>query len=450
MCPAPNDQLLRLIIESAADYAIFSMDSGGLVTSWNSGATKLLGYQDDDILGRASDIIFTEEQRRTGVPQQERQTASETGRAEDERWHVRQDGSEFWASGIMERLADGSGFLKILRDRTETYHAQKALRDSEERFRLLATNIPQLVFRTKGTGERTWGSPQWEVFTGLSDSESRDFGWLDAIHPDDRDVTLEAWRRAQLDGLYEVEHRIRRASDVSYRWHQTQARPIGDPGGGDTDWVGASTDIHELRTLKDRQNVLLAELQHRTKNLLTIILALARATFRTAANPETFLPSFESRIRALTRVQGLLALNENRPVPLADLIQSELLAHAWAQARVDVDGPSLDVSPKAAQALSLAVHELATNAVKYGALGDRGGRLSIRWHVGTGETGDELLTLVWQERDVPVRPPMEYKAGFGTELITKALPYQLHARTELRFEADGVVCTIALATENAR
>jgi PAS domain S-box-containing protein len=117
---------LPVLLDSATDYAILTTDAGGLVTSWNEGAWRLLGWHEDETLGRDIRIIFTPEDRDAGVPEREREQASNAGRAEDERWHVRKDGSRFWASGIAMPLRDGAGgFLKILRDRTEHLHAER-------------------------------------------------------------------------------------------------------------------------------------------------------------------------------------------------------------------------------------------------------------------------------------------------------------------------------------
>ena len=111
-----------------------------------------------------------------------------TGRAADERWHVKRDGSVFWASGQLTPLRDGGvhGYLKILRDHTEQRLTAERLRASEERFRTLAEGIPQLVWRSRSDGDRTWGSPQWVAYSGLSLEQSVGFGWLDAVHMEDR------------------------------------------------------------------------------------------------------------------------------------------------------------------------------------------------------------------------------------------------------------------------
>ena len=192
--------------------------------------------------------------------------------------------------------------------------------------RWLATNIPQLVFRSRGSGSRTWGSPQWEVFTGLSPESSVEFGWLGAVHSDDRHATLAAWEEAQKTKEYYAEHRIRRAPDGEYRWHQTRAKPVGD-GTADDDWVGTSADIHDLRTLQGRQQVLMAELQHRTRNLLAVVQAVARQTERNSDTLGGFGVEFESRLRALSRVQGMLAQVDHQDIDLETLVRSELGAN---------------------------------------------------------------------------------------------------------------------------
>src|SRR5690606_20072285 len=104
-----SEDRLRLILENAREYAIISMDLERCVTSWNSGAESIIGYTESEILGEFADVIFTEEDRANGVPEKEASTALETGRASDERWHVRKDGSHFWASGVMTKMCDATG-----------------------------------------------------------------------------------------------------------------------------------------------------------------------------------------------------------------------------------------------------------------------------------------------------------------------------------------------------
>ncbi|NPD68558.1 PAS domain S-box protein [Lichenicola cladoniae] len=434
------------VADSVTAFAIFTQDRAGIVTSWNMGAERLTGYRDAEILGRISNVIFTPEDNAAGIPEAERAQAMLDGRAEDERWHLRKNGSRFWGSGLLIPLAGpDAGFVKILRDLTERHVTAKRLRENEELFRVLATNVPQLVFRTRTTGDRTWGSPQWIEFTGLDLEHSLKFGWLSAIHPDDREATVAAWSAAQEGGDYSIEHRIRRAVDGAYRWHQTRARQIesGDAVAGEM--VGTSTDIHDMRNLRERQEILLAELQHRTRNLLAVVRSIAGQTLRASASLQEFDAEFGERLAALGRVQGLLARTDHQALDLGTLVEAELAAHAdgrRAADKVHIEGPPAVVSAGAAQALTLALHELATNAVKYGALGQPSGQLSVTWR--TEGVDAKRIVLDWRESGVVMPAGEPRRKGYGSELIERALPYQLRAHTRLQFGPDGVHCHISV------
>lgn len=444
-----SEELLQLLVDSATEFAIIAMDSQGDITSWNAGAERLLGYTGEEILGDSSGLIFTPEDRAAGVPEQERADARAKSRAEDERWHQRKDGSRFWGSGVLMRLSNGSGFVKIFRDLTDRRAAEQRVRESEKLFRLLATNIPQLVFRTQGSGSRKWGSPQWIAFTGLSLEDSLGFGWLDAVHPEDREVTIAAWTTARTNGEYYVEHRLRRAADGEYRWYQTRAKPVLDIEG---DWVGTSTDVHELREFQERQQVLLAELQHRTRNLLAVVSSIARQTMRASRSLDEFATEFDGRLGALSRVQGLLARPDYPPVDLRELVEMEIEAHTGGDVdrdKVSIDGPSALLPTNTAQTLALAIHELATNSVKYGALKQPSGKLDITWGIEGGDKEERRVALEWRETGVemPSRDRGQARGDYGRELIERALPYQLKAATSFGFGPDGVRCRIAIATQ---
>jgi PAS domain S-box-containing protein len=439
-------ELLELIIESSTDFGIFTIDPSGLVTTWNVGAERLFGFSESEVVGTSADVIFVPEDRAAGAPEKERAQALANGRAIDERWHQRQDGSRFWASGLMMPLKNPQlGFVKITRDLTERHRSQERLRENEERFRLLATSVPQLVFLTRPDGDRTWGSPQWIEFTGLSLEESLGFGWMDAIHPDDREATQNAWKAAQREGEYYVEHRVRRERDGAYLWHQTRAKPIASETAESKDWVGTMTDIDALRGLQGRQRVLMAELQHRTRNLLAVVQSIASQTVRSSSSIEDFRPRFEGRLQSLGRVQNLLSRAETDLVDLTDLITAELSAHArnGQSRKLSLSGAKVRLSASAAQTLALALHELTTNAVKYGAFAQPQGLLDISWAMDSGNPERELV-LKWRESGVAMPRPAKQRKGYGSELIERALPYQLGAKTKLVFREDGVQCTICI------
>ncbi len=437
-----HDKLLARAADSAVDLAIIVTDPQGHVLTLNSGARLLLGYTEADLLH--ADMIFTPEDLAENAPDTERAAAFADGTAEDERWHVRKDGSRFWGSGVMTPLADGIGFVKYMRDLTDRRRADELLRLSEERFRTLATNIPELVFTSLGDGLRTWGSPQWVVYTGLSDADSREWGWLEAVHPEDRPHTRESWEVASRSGIYEVEHRIRRVADGEFRWHQTRAMPLQRGDEAPVEWVGASTDIHQLRGLRESQDVLLAELQHRTRNLITIVQSIAHRSARSAPTLADFIRELDHRLQALSRAESLSPYGSHGVVDLRKLIDMELAAHLPVDrsSKVRLEGPSVNIPRTAAQPVGLALHELTTNAVKYGALKQEGGRLDISWRV---EKRDDEWRVALEWRETGLVMPADATArrrGYGTELIEQALRYQLSADTNLEFLADGVHCRV--------
>ena len=445
MIPRQED-LSHFIVESASDFAIFTMDQAGAVTSWNTGAERMFGYPEMQIVGTPGDVIFTPEDRRSGVPQREREEATTKGRAEDDRWHQRANGTRFWATGLLMPLRSPMrGYVKIARDRTDHHEADVRLQESEERFRLLATSIPQLVFRSLPDGTRTWGSQQWIDFTGLDLERSLDYGWMDAIHPEDREATRQAWTEARQKGEYYVEHRVRLKATGEYRWHQTRARPIRSDDTIPGDWMGTMTDIHQIRQLQERQQVMLAELHHRTRNLLTVIQAISMQLARSSSSKEAFLDALLTRLAALSRAQGLIARAQQSHFPLRDLIETELSAHlsgATEERQVHISGDDAMLPIITMQALALAVHELATNALKYGALATPTGRISISWRE-IGDQGPPHVLFEWKETGVNLVQKPVHK-GYGSTLIETALPRQLQTRTSLELEQDGMRCIIEL------
>ena len=320
--------------------------------------------------------------------------------------------------------------------------AEAALKTSERRMRSLATGIPQLVFRSESDGSRIWVSPQWIEFTGLSVEESIGRGWLAAVHPGERAATLAAWQGVEERGAFYIEHRILHAASGEHRWHQTRATPLRDEESRIVEWLGTSTDVDELRALQRRQELLVAELQHRVRNLLAMIRSIGQRTASTAESVEDYSQHLEGRISALARTQALLTREIGRGVDLQNLVLDELEAQAALPGRYTVKGDDVSLPPKAAEVLTLAVHELATNAVKYGALTKAGGRIEIGWTIEErDEGGPRWLCFTWTEFGVTMDGGPR-REGFGTELITGRVPYELKGEGRMDFRETGVAATI--------
>jgi len=196
-------------------------------------------------------------------------------------------------------------------------------------------------------------------------------------------------------------------------------------------------DVSTLMESEGRQAMLIAELEHRTRNLLGVVQAIATRTLRGAPG----LEDFGLRLSALGRAQSLLGGTLAGEVDLAEMSLSELSSLGVPMERVSLTGPKVALSFDMAQTFSLALHELSTNAIKYGCFRDAEGHLTVEWEVLPRSEGRQCLSLAWRERGGPAVVKPE-RSGFGTQLITKALPHTLGATARLDFDADGVRCTI--------
>lgn len=195
-----------------------------------------------------------------------------------------------------------------------------------------------------------------------------------------------------------------------------------------------------LRANEARQAVLLAELQHRVRNILGVVRGVVRRTADGAEDVESLEMHLDGRLAALARTQVMLTRAADAHVDLEMLVRDELLAQALDCARVTVEGPPTALGQKAAEVLTLAVHELATNAVKYGAV-EAGGGIQVLWDVAQDNAGRRLV-LRWSETGATLDPSQPRRSGFGTELIERRIPYELKGRGALTFRPDGVDCEI--------
>ncbi|MEX6507376.1 PAS domain S-box protein [Jiella sp. M17.18] len=442
-----SEQRFRLIVEQARDYAIFTTDTEGTVTDWLPGAEAVFGYDAGSIVGRHSEILYTPQDRAGGEVAKELAMAAETGHAPNIRWHQRRDGTLVFIEGSVTALrtpgGELRGFLKIGRDVTARRAAELELRQSRQQLRSLIAGIPQLVWRADRNGHCIWASQRWEAFTGLSLEASRGTGWLDAVHPDDRPGIEAAWTTAEDRGEFSADCRFREAASGRYRWFEIRALPSPDEAGDALEWFGTSTDIDDRRRLEEHQRVLLAELQHRVRNSLAVVRSIVRRTAETADTVEDYAMHLEGRIDAFARVQSAVTRDPGGRVSLLDLVADEMIAATAREGEtVFIAGPDLRLPSRIAETFGLAVHELATNAIKFGALASDAGRIDIAWHVEETEEPGRLV-FDWKETGVTLGEEPQ-RLGFGRELLERTLRYQIQAEASLAYEPDGLRCRIVL------
>jgi PAS domain S-box-containing protein len=435
---------LAAIVESA-DEAIASKSLDGIVTSWNPAAETLFGYTAAEMIGRHISILAA-----PGREDEMPAILHRIRRGEKvERYETvrrRKDGSLVDISLTVSPIRDEAGRVigasKIARDITERKRAEIALRASEERFRYLADAVPDIVWTADPDGSITFANDRWFQYCGIT-QEQNVRHWPELVlHPDDRERCVAQWTRALREGTeYEIEVRNRR-HDGEYRWFLTRASPIRDPAGRITVWFGCTTDIHDRKQAEERQQALTAELSHRVKNLLTVIAVLAERTGDRATSIEQFLEAFRGRIQALNSAQAALIAGDWQGASLTALVHAALEPYIVDDGRIHLELEDLPVRPDFALTLTIALHELATNAAKYGAWSSPTGRVTLSARVEPGATGTEFH-LDWQEDGgPPVQPPTS--VGFGTTMLKQAITYQHQGRTELIWREAGLLCRLRL------
>jgi PAS domain S-box-containing protein len=313
-------QVADLIIEHARDYAIFTLDREGRITSWSKGSVRVLGFTEDEAIGMNFATIFTASDRAAGQDRVELEKCWREGRAEDTRWHVRRNGERFWANGVTTAFRHGAleGFIKVIRDETRARNAE------------------------------------------------------------------------------------------------------------------------EQRVL------LLNELNHRINNTLVTVQSLIEQTLRTTDVDRGVRENLTARLLALSEAHKLLVAQNWAGADLREIVERALAPFGRESGlRFESTNPPVRLSPAQAVSVSLILHELATNAVKYGALSTPEGHVAVAWNLHVDEEGLRHITLLWEERGGPaVSAPT--RTGFGSRLIARSLGDEAAGHAHLEFAPAGVRCAITL------
>lgn len=228
------------------------------------------------------------------------------------------------------------------------------------------------------------------------------------------------------------------------RWWDVQVTPIFGPDGKPERLLSVSRDITELKLAEEQQRLLAQELNHRIKNVLAMVQAIATQTFRATSDPFEARAAFLDRLSALGSAQDLLTQTTLTGARMADVVAEAFRPHG-REDQLTMSGPDVDLAPRNALAFSLALHELVTNAIKYGALSADGGRVAVTWTL-TPAPNETAFALSWSESGGPrVVPPT--RTGFGTGMIQRALSGYVGGATTLAYEPTGVVFTLTTTLE---
>ena len=434
---------LTPVLETALD-AVIVMREDGVVAGWNGIAEAMFGCSRADAIGKQlSELIIPlryRESHHRGL-----RTYLETGEGPVLNQHIeitalRSSGDEFpiELSITPTNVSGERVFLGFLRDISGRKAAETALRESEARLAATYNHAMVGIAEIDRTGRFLRANDQFCLMTGYGLEELRSKTFFDITHAadlaKDRELFDEQWSGARQD--YTIEKRyIRRDGRVI--WVDLAASIVRNEDGSDAYGVRILRDITDKVNAVEQQRLLLNELNHRVKNTLTVVQGLAHQTFKGGAVPAELLRSFEGRLAALASAHNLLMKHTWEATPMSDAVEAALGPFQTQEGRISLGGPAVLLTPSATVTLTLAMHELATNAAKYGALSTDSGKVKVDWIV-----ENETLAVVWRELDGPSVAKPE-RTGFGTRLLERGVARDLDGVVTIDFCPTGVVCTIS-------
>jgi PAS domain S-box-containing protein len=365
-------------------------------------------------------------------------------------------GHEWWApfpSGIRyvkseyipDRRSDGrvAGFYVLAADLTETKRSQAALAESEARLRL-AIDAGRMAVWEVGTATDTLTvSPELKRLLGLPPDATLSTEDIRArYYPGERERLRATVAEALSRGDRHVETELRVVwPDGSQHWLLLRAEMQDVKDGIPTRTLGVALDITEMKRAEEHQQLLINELNHRVKNTLATVQSIASQSLRNAGTASEARDAVEGRLFALSRAHDVLTRENWDGAYLREVIQEAIAPfQGHGHSRFDLHGQDVRLPPRIALAVAMALQELGTNAVKYGALSNQTGRIAISWSM-TKQAGGMRLELAWKEKGgPPVAEPS--RRGFGTRLIERSLAQELNGDVTITFAPTGVVCTI--------
>ena len=437
---AESETRLRLAIE-AGQLAVWELDTvKGEVTA-SPALNRLYGFPED------ATPTVAEYQSRYAPGESERlarlgeEIAAKGGNdLESEVRHIWPDGTEKWLLIRAQGAAGGTRAIGVVIDITERKRVEQALRNSERLFRLSqnAAGIASLELDIT-TGTVLGTEKFWEIW-GLPPSESVHISVLENIVvPEDKDVRSTPETRRDGTAAPNVEYRIRRPDTGEQRWLSRHVEFVHDEKGKPIKMYGVMQDITQQKEAQSRQELLTHELEHRIKNILSMVAAIASQTLRNR-DLESASASFNERLRALSSAHDILTRTRWTEASMQQVMTSALAP--LPAGRVTISGPEIALGPKMALSLALAVNELGTNALKYGALSNEVGQVDVRWSRQVADKdGAPVLVWSWMEMGGPeVVPPT--RRGFGRFLIERVLAADFNGEVRIEYLPRGVECTL--------
>lgn len=440
-----SEERYRRIVETAHE-GLWIVDANWTTTFANHRMGEIIGCKPDEMIGRHIFEFMSEDQR---AEARENMGRREQGVRESHDFHfTRPDGSSVWTAMSTSPILDDSGkfvgSLAMVSDITERKLAEDRVRASEQRLASMVRHTPLAVILWDANFRIAEWNPAAESI----------FGWTAAqaigMHAH---LIVPASAHPYVDEILEKlvankggtrgtnDNVTRDGRIISCEWYNS---PLVGPDGKVYGIVSLCQDVSERTRAEQRQHTLMLELDHRVKNNLAAILALAEQTLYTSESLQQFGEAFTGRLRAMSRMHELLARSRWQSIELSEMVRRSLEAYVMGpKPPITIAGEHRLLSSKTATGLSLVLHELATNAAKYGSLSIPTGHVHVGWSITDSDDASRTLTINWRESDgPPVTPPT--RRGFGTGLIEGVVAYEFGGSAEFDFAPTGLCCRIVL------
>jgi len=441
--PAAHSNISQRIPASGAPECVKILDGEGNVTAFDE--SGLCAMEIDDfatVKGQFWPSLWPAEVR--GLVEQGLKEARRNGSATFTGPCPTAKGKpKYWDVSInaLPRSAGLDGFVVVSRDITKQRDDLQTERESHERLQRIMDASGDVLWDIDLLANRVWWSEGMRSVLGYGpDQIGPGTRWChEHIHPEDRERVVESMAQAvqSTDVFWESEFRYLKA-DGTYLDVYDRGAVIRDEAGKAMRFVGVMQDVSARKALADRQDQLAKEMAHRVNNTLAVIMGLFQLTKQRSADLETFAEDFGRRLTAMAHANSVLLHGSGAGFELGELVRTQL-APFMQSGQLKVDGPHVNVAPEVGQPMALVLNELATNAVKHGALSSKKGIVTLNWEIGPRQQGTNLV-MRWRERGgPPVKPPE--KKGLGSRLISNGIP---RALVETRFESEGLTCTVQM------
>ena len=363
------------------------------------------------------------------------------------------NGRQLWLEETAKGEFNAEGQLLYIkgltRDISDSKEAERALEERNMQLSLAGKAALVGSFAVDFETDEVQVSEGYAAIHGLPEGTGRTMRgkWRAGVHPEDLQRVNEVRNRTFCEqrGEYSIEYRITRSSG-EVRWIEGRCFVSYGSGGRPERMVGVDIDVTARRRAEEHQRMLVAELDHRVKNVLATVSAVASHTQDAKLSAADFAAKLAGRIRSMAATHELLSGRQWEGISVRELVRRELAPY-MATNNTSLDGPELMLSPEAGQNVSMVMHELTTNAVKHGALSTNDGRISVRWNR-TRNSADAWLCIEWRETGGPLVQTSR-RSSYGTEVIRNLIPYELGGTVDLVFASEGVRCDINIPLTEA-